>query len=147
MVPAYPETLSAEGPPSQSATSTSPEPASEREEQDEANADAPVTKKRRPPLSVDFSGYDPEAANAEDSIPASRDKGESNTLSGDRDYARQAELAAAAVHQSRVDPSLTRSGDTDSDTKKLERRAELLRQAEAMRAALAAKEKEIDDLR
>ena len=132
VVPAYPEAPSADGPPSQPATSTSPEPVSEREEKGEANTEAPAAKRRRPPPSIDFTGYDPGTTNAED--------GPSNIS----DYARQAELAAAAAHQNRIRPS---SDGDDDDRSKLERREALLREAEAMRAALRAKEREIDDLR
>ena len=147
VVPAYPEAPFTEGPPSQSATSASPEPGSNGEEQAEVNADAPAAKRRRPPLSVDFSGYQPEAINAEDSFAPNRDEHNAKSPSGDTDYARQAELAAAAAQQSRLDPSSRGVGEAESDTGKLERRAELLREADAMRAALAAKEKEINDLR
>lgn len=146
VVPAYPEATSAEGPPSQPGTPISPEPVSEREEQAEADADAPAAKRRRPPPSVDYTGYDPRSTNIEDGIPVDGGVDKPDVPNIGSDYAMQAEVAAAAAHQSRKGSPRSQFIDVDTDQRKLERRTELLREAEAMRAALAAKEKEIDDL-
>lgn len=113
----------------------------------EANADAPTTKRRRPPLSVDFSGYDPEAANVKDGAPPRREADKTDMLVSPTSYAMQAELAAtAAAGQGRIEPLAVDAYNATLATTKSARRAQLQREAEAMRAALEAKQKELDDL-
>jgi hypothetical protein len=133
VVPAYHEAPSTEGPSPQPTTSASPEPAGEGEEQAEESSDVPAAKRRRPPPSIDFTGYDAGVA------PQKKDEQES--ASSMADYAVQAQRAAAVAEHGSSD-----GADGENDRGKVNRRAQLLQQAEAMRAALRAKEKEIDDL-
>lgn len=140
VVPAYPEASPTEAPRSQPATSASPEPLSDADEQTETTSEGPATKRRRPPPPIDFTDYDPGATTKDDAQSSARDQ------AAVADYARQAQLAAAAAEHGRVDLALREGSNADADRKKMERRAQLLREAEAMRAALRAKEKEIDDL-
>ena len=140
VVPAYPQEPPTEGLSPHPAASTSPEPLSEREEQAEVSADGPATKRRRPPPSIDFTGYDlaPPVSSSKDKKEAKTDRSSESTDSM-ADYAAQAERAAAAAAAEPREGSHT-------NQQILERRAQLQREAEAMRIALRAKEKEIDDL-
>lgn len=152
VVPAYPDTPKPDHGTSQANVSTSPEPVSPTQEpQQESNDGAPAPKRRRPPPTVDYTGYVPEytSGNAEASIPRPID-----------DYTVQAQLAAAAAEGMQLDPALTDAGrpqqeeaaadTTDDEVKRealrAERRTQLMREAEVMRAALRAKEREIDEL-
>lgn len=81
------------------------------------------------------------------------------------DYTVQLQLAAAAAEGMQLDPALVDAGrreerqdaaaapqnetpasERDDEALRTERRAQLMREAEVMRAALRAKEREIDDL-
>lgn len=161
VVPAYPDAPKPDHGTSQANVSTSPEPVSPTQEpQQESNDGAPAPKRRRPPPTVDYTGYVPESTsgNAEASIPRPID-----------DYTVQAQLAAAAAEGMQLDPALTDAGrpqqeeaaaedpkdrtaadTTDDEVKRealrAERRTQLMREAEVMRAALRAKEREIDEL-
>lgn len=136
VVPAYPDA------PSQHGTSTSPEPSSEREESRELHSEPPSAKRKRPLPSIDFTGYDPARDNQSDMVA------ESDSPDAAK-YARQAQIAAAAAaEQERLDKSQDQnSDDPDIARKRIDRRQELVREAELMRAALRAKEQEINDMR
>jgi hypothetical protein len=105
---------------------------------------------------VDYTGYVPEitTGDTQQTGPAPAD-----------DYRVQAQLAAAAAEGMHLDPALADAGrrqqerdvspqvpvdgtnvDRDRELLRAERRAQLMREAEVMRAALRAKEREIDDL-
>ncbi|KAI1611122.1 GATA-binding protein [Exophiala viscosa] len=158
VVPAYPDAPKADQGTSQTNVSVSPEPVSPTQDtQQESSDNAPPAKRRRPPPEVDYTGYVPEPTNgdAKASIPRSID-----------DYTVQAQLAAAAAEGMQLDPALTdagrprQEGDTaegeqtgapanaeeDQEGFRTERRTQLMREAEVMRAALRAKEREIDEL-
>jgi hypothetical protein len=126
VVPAYTDS------PSQPGTSTSPEPSSEREESGEADPQPPSAKRQRPPPSIDFTGFD----------PTTPDAGKTQSAEA-ADYARQAQIVAAAT------AAIGRHSypeHTEAERKRIDRREALLREAELMRAALKAKEKEIDEM-
>lgn len=161
VVPAYPDTPRSVAAESQQAVSTSPEPVSpEKEGRQTPTESTPTAKRRRSPPTVDYTGYVPESS--------ARDAPQS-TQKAAEDYTVQAQLAAAAAEGMRLDPALVdasrrqreqdanmtrepefRTGGTtvepDRGNWRAERRAQLMREAEVMRAALRAKEREIDDL-
>ena len=118
VVPAYPDAPIDEGAPSQHTVSASPEPVDEDIKQAEDGAEAPAAKRQRPPPSIDFTGYDPSSA------PSTSEPEHQKVAA---DYAHQ--VAEAFRMQERQ-----------------KRRFELQQEAEAMRVALRAKEKELDDL-
>ncbi|EHY52687.1 GATA factor SREP [Exophiala dermatitidis] len=167
VVPAYPDVLRSDGNASQKTTSTSPEPVSPEQGNPETSRDeSPAAKRRRPPPSVDYTGYVP-GPSAADATSATRQPSD--------DYTVQARLAAAAAEGMQLDPLLMDAGrrqrdqlpriseppgstigqhtaesdrdrERDREQWRNERRAQLMREAEVMRAALRAKEREIDDL-
>ena len=112
----------------------------------EGDSEAPAAKRRRPPPSIDFTGYDHSMElhqpGAHPSASQRPDTDQTSKTTSLVDFAHQAELAAVAA---RID-SQQISGDSEIDRRRLERREELRREAEAMRAALRAKEREIDEL-
>lgn len=164
VVPAYPDVLRTDGNASQKTVSTSPEPVSPEQNYHETSGDpSPAPKRRRPPPPVDYTGYvpGPSAADAPRSAQTPSD-----------DYTVQARLAAAAAEGMQLDPLLVDAGrrqkepalrqndapspkpaapnslnsEGDREHWRNERRAQLMREAEEMRAALRRKEREIDDL-
>ncbi|KAK5331997.1 GATA type transcriptional activator of nitrogen-regulated proteins [Exophiala xenobiotica] len=157
VVPAYSDVQRPDGAASRKTVSTSPEPISpEQHAYQESNDTSPPPKRRRPPPTVDYTGYVPEitAGDTQQTGPAPAD-----------DYRAQAQLAAAAAEGMHLDPALADAGrrqqerdvsppayadgtnaDRDRELLRAERRAQLMREAEVMRAALRAKEREIDDL-
>ncbi|KAL2438541.1 hypothetical protein ABEF95_011579 [Exophiala dermatitidis] len=167
VVPAYPDVLRSDGNASQKTASTSPEPVSPEQGNPENSRDeSPAAKRRRPPPSVDYTGYVPG--------PSATDAGSATRPPSD-DYTVQARLAAAAAEGMQLDPLLMDAGrrqrdqlpriseppgsttgqhttesdrdrERDREQWRNERRAQLMREAEVMRAALRAKEREIDDL-
>lgn len=162
VVPAYPDAPRQEGAASQPATSMSPEPPSPLaiDSGQESTQVTPASKRKRPPPTVDYTGYVPDNA---------RNDGQGETQRLSEDFAVQAQLAAAAAEGMQLDPALAGAGhhDRSSDvspirpserpditnlspqhTERLrnDRRTQLMREAEEMRAALRAKEREIDDL-
>jgi hypothetical protein len=141
----------------QQTASISPEPMSPDVEgqQQESTDHSPAPKRRRLPPTVDYTGYVPQDTTEDTARPAQRPTDE---------YTLQAQLAAvAAAEGMRLDPALINAGRqprpveqavddagqaTSQETEYLreERRAQLMREAEVMRAALRAKEREIDEL-
>ena len=82
-----------------------------------------------------------------------------STFTTPEDYALQAKPAAAAAEGMQLDPALIdagrrslshsqsqEDGGTDRESWRSEKRTQLMREAEEMRAALRAKEREIDEL-
>lgn len=164
VVPAYPDAGRPEGSGAVPATaSISPEPASpELEDLQDSTPNSPAAKRKRLPPTVDYTGYIPEASAA--IRPVSPHKHA-------EDFAVQAQLAAAAAEGMQLDPALVNSphrhrgielppirelhrsietatsGHLRGELLRGDRRAQLMREAEEMRAALRAKEREIDDLR
>ncbi|OAP63043.1 hypothetical protein AYL99_02270 [Fonsecaea erecta] len=165
VVPAYsdgvrPATSSSQQQPQQQ-QSASPEPvvpASAREPMLVDNP--PWPKRKRPPPTVDYTGYEPQSPVDE----ARRTAQDSN-----EDYATRLQRAAAAAGDMQLDPALVEAGRRRQEQDatavqqpeensnganeqqggaawRAERRAQLMREAEVMRAALRAKEREIDDL-
>jgi len=162
VVPAYPDAPRPEGAASQPATSTSPEPSSPLaiEGGQDSTQVTPAPKRKRPPPTVDYTGYVPDSARSDL-------QGETQRLA--EDFTVQARLAAAAAEGMQLDPALAGAGHHDrrSDVPPIrlnemqditnlsprhaeqlrnDRRTQLMREAEEMRAALRAKEREIDDL-
>lgn len=158
VVPAYPDVVRTDGSAAAPTTaSISPEPTSpELEGQQESNSNTPGPKRKRLPPTVDYTGYIPEEQTA--------NKQTSPRKAAD-DFAVQAQLAAAAAEGMQLDPALIDNGHRQRGIelppiRELERsidpsmgehlrgdrRAQLMREAEEMRAALRAKEREIDDL-
>ncbi|KAH0844422.1 GATA factor SREP [Fonsecaea pedrosoi] len=157
VVPAYPEVLKPATTPSQHHPSTSPEPALPADAREPIAIDnSPAPKRRRPPPTVDYTGYVPQTHMDE----APQDANE--------DYASRLQRAAIAAGGMQLDPALVEAGrrrqeqdattaqpsednenemnERDRAVWRAERRAQLMREAEVMRAALRAKEREIDDL-
>lgn len=136
VVPAY-----AGGPPrsegaSDHAASTSPEPMEEQdtggyEEADPSDPSQPGAKRRRPHMPVDFTGYNPAPP------PLSTTLNTKPPTTGDQ-WRAKIIAPTSAPAASRIDPALDDSRD--------DKRARLLREMEAMREALKAKEKEMDEL-
>ncbi|KIX08298.1 uncharacterized protein Z518_02954 [Rhinocladiella mackenziei CBS 650.93] len=161
VVPAYPDAPRPDANVSQQNVSTSPEPVSPYQVGQQESADnTPAPKRRRPPPMVDYTGYVPESS--------ASDGPRSTTRTGE-DYTVQLQLAAAAAEGIQLDPALVdsarrrREQDTavqqqketpanatnagrDREAWRAERRAQLMREAEVMRAELRAKEREIDEL-
>ncbi|EXJ94525.1 GATA-binding protein, other eukaryote [Capronia coronata CBS 617.96] len=174
VVPAYPDVSRSDGNASQKTVSASPEPVSpEQDYHDTLGDESPAPKRRRPPPTVDYTGYVP-GPPAGDAPRSAQQPTE--------DYTVQARLAAAAAEDMQLDPSLADTGrrqqeptprlseapapapvpastatpanvaiteserERDREHWRSERRAQLMREAEMMRAALRAKEREIDDL-
>ncbi|KIW11960.1 hypothetical protein PV08_09234 [Exophiala spinifera] len=156
VVPAYPDVQRPDAASSQKTVSISPEPVSPEQVAYPESADAsPAPKRRRPPPTVDYTGYVPETAvnsNTQQSTPRPPEE-----------YRLQTQLAAAAAatttESMHLDPALTdtngrrnqeqevgANSERDQELLRAERRAQLMREAEVMRAALRAKEREIDDL-
>ena len=154
VVPAYPE---APRPPTQHPRSASPEPTSSVPDEQPLAADSsPAPKRRRQPPSIDYTGYMPQTGVSEPS-PTPQDTPDH--------YAVQLQRAAAAAGGMQLDPALLEAGrrgqeqdatqpenqtssnaEQERATLRVDRRAQLMREAEVMRAALRAKEREIDDL-
>lgn len=154
VVPAYPDAQRMDATSSQKTVSTSPEPVSPEQAVYQESVDAsPAPKRRRPPPTVDYTGYVPEAASSH---------AQQSTPRPPEEYRVQAQLAAAATEGMHLDPALSDTGrrsqeqevghsvtansERDQDLLRADRRAQLMREAEVMRAALRAKEREIDDL-
>jgi len=163
VVPAYPDAHRQEANASQQIVSMSPEPTSPEQDGQQESADStPAPKRRRPPPTVDYTGYVPENPTTD---------GPSSAQKSPEDYTVQLQLAAAAAEGIHLDPALvnasrgqrepdattpqgrdtaantnTTATDQDREHSRSERRAQLMREAEVMRAALRAKEREIDDL-
>ena len=137
VVPAYSDTPRApESNTSEPAGSTSPEPMEdvqheqEQEEEDTSFPPAPASKRRRPPPSIDFTGYDPTRG-------ADQQADKENACEA---YVVQARKATEQAERMRIDV-ITNTVIDDGDQRKAGKRAALLREAEAMRAALKAKER------
>ena len=161
VVPAYPDAPRPEGATSQAATSLSPEPTSPGiDSAQESTQNTPATKRKRLPPTVDYTGYVPDSV---------RNEGQGETQRRNDDFTVQARLAAAAAEGMQLDPALVGAGHHDrrseltplrpnerpevspssnqqTERVRNERRTQLMREAEEMRAALRAKEREIDDL-
>lgn len=159
VVPAYPDTPRSATGLAQQTLSTSPEPVSpEQQSQHEDRDTTPAPKRKRAPPTVDYTGYVPQSPTSDTSRQPQKTA---------EDYTVQLQLAAAAAEGMQLDPALvdasrggrreldnrmsqpteTREGDsTVEEDRRAERRAQLMREAEVMRAALRAKEREIDDL-
>ncbi|OCT44982.1 GATA factor SREP [Cladophialophora carrionii] len=155
VVPAYPD---APRPATQQPASASPEPTASAAEEHQVSSDSsPALKRRRQPPTVDYTGYVPQSSLSE-GPPTSQDTSDQ--------YAINLQRAAAAAGGMQLDPALLEAGRrrqeqdaTHSEARadgagseeergalRAERRAQLMREAEVMRAALRAKEREIDDL-
>lgn len=159
VVPAYPDVVNATSGAANGPVSTSPEPNASAQDEQQADGDSsPAPKRRRQPPSVDYTGYVPQASLSETTY-ASRDRA--------AQFSSQLQQAAAAAEDMQLDPALLEAGrrrqEEDASTARHhegalenaaaqqgvlrnERRAQLMREAEVMRAALRAKEREIDDL-
>lgn len=105
---------------------------------------------------MDYTGYQPESPTID---------GPTSAPKSTEDYTVQLQLAAAAAEGMQLDPALVDAGrqqgeqdaavaprnespatEQEREEVRTERRAQLMREAEMMRAALRAKEREIDDL-
>ena len=92
----------------------------------------PQIRPPRPPLSVDFSGYIPEVAR-EESVSVETRKRSLSTVN--------------SIDEAKLDPALVEASRRSADeSQRAERRAQLTREAEAMRAQLEAKERELAEL-
>lgn len=154
VVPAYPDSGKPLDMSVQPGTSTSPEPTvSAPDEQHMASDTSPAAKRRRPPPTVDYTGYVPQTS-LNEAAPISQESTDHVTV--------QLQRAAAAAGGMELDPALVEAGrrrrehdatagqqsedNANGSAWRAERRAQLMREAEVMRAALRAKEREIDDL-
>ena len=161
VVPAYPDVLKPVSVAASQLESTSPEPTALSQHEQQASADnSPAPKRRRPPPTVDYTGYVPQSSLSE-AEHVSHDTSDhysdhllraaaaAGTMQLDPALLeagrRRQEQDASAAHQLE-DRTNTASPEQERAAWKAERRAELMRDAEVMRAALRAKEREIDDL-
>lgn len=146
---------------SEGPASTSPEPPSQDVEM--SDSAAPQKRIRLPPI-VDFTGFRPDRPLAATSDPSAyKDMGgrrasPARHMAGD--FTLQPPLTGSAADQSRIDSihlpprNSTReldrlppiAGSSDKERSREDRRAQLMREAEIMRAQLRAKEREIDEL-
>lgn len=116
--------------------------------------DNKVPKQRLPPT-VDFTGYRPDYRNQtppESHAEDTDNEDISHDAEGDDEKVRQV-LAVAAAQGMQLDPALLDDEDRRAQTApqhvnpaKSEKRLQLMREAAEMRAALRAKEREIDEL-
>jgi len=166
VVPAYPDVARPEASPSQKALSITPEPGSpDQDGQQDPGEHPPATKRKRSPPTVDYTGYVPDPPS--DSRPPSAPQAQTASSASSDDFAAQVRLAAAAATEGmQLDPALLDGGRQQHEAQRrelqrespgnhdaggrdrgrTERRAQLMREAEEMRAALRAKEREIDEL-
>jgi GATA-binding protein len=126
------------------------------EQTQSTNNEHAVPRQRLPPT-VDFTGYRPEYRNQ--TSPESHAEDIDNeeiphTAEGDDEKVRQV-LAAAAAQGMQLDPALlhdeerpaqTASQHTSIAPGQMEKRVQLMREAAELRAALRAKEREIEEL-
>jgi GATA-binding protein, other eukaryote len=148
VVPAYPDV---QRPATMKPSSLSPEPtALAADDQQMPSDNSPAPKRRRPPPTVDYTGYVPQSSLNEASPTSPDDTSH---------YSVHLQRAAAAAGNVQLDPALLEAGrrrqeqdatqpqeTTNGAAWKADRRTQLMREAEVMRAALRAKEREIDDL-
>ena len=155
VVPAYPD---APRPVAQQPASTTPEPTTSAPDEQELPSDSsPAPKRKRPPPTVDFTGYVPQSSLNEVQTPFENMSDQ---------YTMHLQRAAAAAEDMQLDPALLEAGrrrqeqdanqsgehangtnlEEERAKRRTERRTQLMREAEVMRAALRAKEREIDDL-
>ncbi|OAL32488.1 hypothetical protein AYO22_00510 [Fonsecaea multimorphosa] len=160
VVPAYPDVIKPGVTTSQQQQSVSPEPSRPASSREPILVDNPPwPKRKRDPPTVDYTGYVPQTH---------VDEARSTTQDTNEDYATRLQRAAAAAGGMQLDPALVDAGrsrqehdgtapqesednmnvtnEQDRAAWRAERRAQLMREAEVMRAALRAKEREIDDL-
>lgn len=139
--------------------SASPEPAQLTDRSPESAVS--VKRMRLPPI-VDFTGFRPDGVQHVTSDPAAyRDLGgtrRSPVASSTSHHPSPSQVSGhSAGGAPRIDPALHTQGPPSSSTthaatvqdeeqRKHDRRATLMREAELMRAALRAKEREIDEL-
>lgn len=119
-----------------------------------ANTENAARRQRLPPT-VDFTGYRPEHRNQTPPETGTEDTDNENiphTADCEDDKVRQV-LAAAAAQGMQLDPALLQAEGKDAqaamqyrDPRQAEKRAQLVREVEEMRAALRAKEREIEEL-
>lgn len=137
-------------------STTSPEQqTSSYTEQMESPAIGDRIPRQRVPPTVDFTGYRPGKRNdTPPEAPADHVIGEDISQTPETDDSRMCQaLAAAAAQGMQLDPALldteeknAQSGNQTHEFIQAEKRARLMREAEEMRAALRAKEREIDEL-
>ena len=153
VVPSYGESMSSQA----SGTYTnSPDHhmADSTEQTQPANTENAARRQRLPPT-VDFTGYRPEHRNQTPPETGTEDTDNENiphTADCEDDKVRQV-LAAAAAQGMQLDPALLQAEGKDAqaamqyrDPRQAEKRAQLVREVEEMRAALRAKEREIEEL-
>jgi GATA-binding protein, other eukaryote len=163
VVPAYgAHQAPSDGAGSDHAASTSPEPmdedaspaAGEVFDPDGAATGQPAAKRRRPAkghMPVDFTGYVPAPAAASSDASSAAAAGRLPTT-GDQWRAKiiappTTSAAGAAEQDARIDPALEDGGSGGGGgSSKDEKRARLLAEMQAMREALRAKEREMDEL-
>lgn len=124
------------------------------EQMHSTNTENPAPK-TRPPPTVDFTGYRPEKRHDTPPEPPAEDAAERDTshpVDTDDDKVRRV-LAAAAAQGMQLDPALlhaegenAQTASQDHNQRQAEKKAQLVREAEEMRVALRAKEREIDEL-
>ncbi|RMD45007.1 hypothetical protein DV735_g121, partial [Chaetothyriales sp. CBS 134920] len=137
VMPAYPDPSR----PDESTPELAPSPSVEstddgRQDQPHSSPEPASKRRRHPPPSIDFTGYNP-LATPESKPEIAREPKEE---AGSR-------VERVTEHAQRISiNSITNHDEDEPDRQKAERRAALLRETEAMRDALKAKEKELQDL-
>ena len=130
VVPAYPDATMTEGNTSDAAGSASPEPMEDVQQEEETS---PASKRRRPrpPPSIDFTGFDPKSIQL--------DKENTTTQASDIPAAKPVRSQAERM-------SIDAITNSDDEKQRADRRAALRREADSMREALRAKERELEEL-
>ncbi|RMZ77656.1 hypothetical protein DV738_g4228, partial [Chaetothyriales sp. CBS 135597] len=137
VMPAYPDPSRLDDSTPEVAPSPSVESTDDGRQDQPHSSPEPASKRRRhPPPSIDFTGYNP-LANQEMKPEIATEPKEEVVSRVDR----------VTEHAQRISiNSITNHDEDDPDRQRAERRAALLRETEAMRDALRAKEKELQDL-
>lgn len=153
VVPSYGDGLSSQ--PSGTYTNSPDHPMADSMEQTRSANTENAATRQRPPPTVDFTGYRPEHRNQTSPATCAEDTDREDiphTTERDDDKVRQV-LVAAAAQGMQLDPALLQAEGKEAQAtvqycnpRQAEKRAQLVREAQEMRAALRAKEREIEEL-
>ncbi|RMZ85574.1 hypothetical protein DV737_g602, partial [Chaetothyriales sp. CBS 132003] len=136
VMPAYPDASRPEDSTPELVGSPSVDSMDDGRQDQSPSSPEPASKRRRhPPPSIDFTGYNPMA-----------NRGEKPDTSAEPTDDVVNRVERVTEHAQRISINSITNHDGDTDRQKAERRAALLRETEAMRDALRAKEKELQDL-
>ncbi|RMZ87587.1 hypothetical protein DV736_g5178, partial [Chaetothyriales sp. CBS 134916] len=139
VMPAYPDASRPDDSTPELAGSPSVESVDDsRQDQPRSSPEPALKRRRHPPPSIDFTGYNPMTNQGEKSDTSTE------PTEPREDVVNRVEKVTEQAQRISINSITNHDGDTDRQ--KVERRAALLRETEAMRDALRAKEKELQDL-